>query len=192
MKHTPSIKICVSGARDTSICGTDALDMATKLGAAIAGAGAVLTTGAVQGFPLWAAKSAKQSGGTTIGFSPAASAHEHINVFRLSADYQDLIVYTGFGVSGCDLLLTRSSDAIIFGCGRIGTIHEFVGAFQEGKILGILEGDWNTDELLKEIIALDVSRDHDLIIFDKDPHRLVERIIKKHKEITTEIYADKK
>lgn len=188
MNHKGSIKICVSGARDTGICGTGALDMATKLGTAIAQSGSVLTTGAVQGFPLWAAKSAKQSGGITIGFSPAASAHEHTEVFRLSADYQDLIVYTGFGVSGCDLLLTRSSDAVIFGCGRIGTVHEFVGAFQEGKVLGILEGDWNTDELLREIIALDVSRDHDLIIFDADPHRLVDRIIKK----VHEIYADKK
>jgi len=185
MIHKNPIKICVSGARDTSICGTDALDIASRLGQSIAENGCVLTTGAVQGFPLWAAKSAKQSGGLTIGFSPAANAHEHTEVFRLSADYQDLIVYTGFGVSGCDLLLTRSSDAVIFGCGRVGTVHEFAGAFQEGKVLGILEGNWNTDDLLKEIIALDVSRNHDLIIFDKDPHRLVERIIKKVHEVSS-------
>lgn len=188
MIHKNPIKICVSGARDTSICGSGALDMASKLGSAIAQSGSVLTTGAVQGFPLWAAKAAKENGGTTIGFSPASSHTEHTQVFKLSDTYQDLIVYTGFGISGCDLLLTRSSDAVIFGCGRVGTVHEFVGAFQEGKVLGILEGDWNTDELLREIIALDVSRNHDLIIFDADPHRLVERIIKK----VHEIYADKK
>jgi hypothetical protein len=189
-QHISPIKICVSGARDTSICGSDALQIASKLGQIIAESGSILTTGAVQGFPLWAAKSAKQFGGTTIGFSPAANAQEHVNIFKLSSDYQDMIVYTGFGVSGCDLLLTRASDAIIFGCGRVGTVHEFVGAFQEGKILGVLEGDWNTDELLKEIIALDVSRNHDLIIFDTDPHRLVDRIIKKVHETYT--YADKK
>lgn len=183
MTHKESIKICVSGARDTSICGKDALLMAGKLGQAIAEHNCILTTGAVQGFPLWAAKAAKEHGATTVGFSPAANKHEHENVFRLSTAYQDLVVYTGFGISGCDLLLMRASDAVIFGCGRVGTVHEFVGAFQEGKVLGILEGDWNTDELLREIIALDVSRDHDLIIFDKDPHRLVERIIKKVHEV---------
>lgn len=184
MNHQASIKICVSGARDTSLCGKDALEIASRLGQAIAENGCVLTTGAVQGFPLWAAKSAKAHGGMTVGFSPAANHHEHENVFRLSTAYQDLVVYTGFGVSGCDLLLTRSSDAVIFGCGRVGTVHEFVGAFQEGKVLGILEGVWNTDELLKDIIALDVSRDHDLILFDTDPHRLVERIIKKVHEVS--------
>lgn len=188
MKQKNSVKICVSGARDTSHCGIDALSVATKLGQAIAESGAVLTTGAVQGFPLWAAKSSKESGGTTIGFSPATGHREHVETFRLSDAYQDLIVYTGFGVSGCDLLLMRSSDAVIFGCGRVGTVHEFAGAFQEGKVLGILEGDWSTSDLLKEIIALDVTRDHDLIIFDSDPHRLVERIIKK----VNELYGNKK
>jgi uncharacterized protein (TIGR00725 family) len=177
-----SIKICVSGARETSHCGIDALSVATKLGAAIVEHGCILTTGAVQGFPLWTAKSAKESGGMTIGFSPAATETEHMHMYRLPTDYQDLIVYTGFGISGCDLLLTRSSDAIVFGCGRVGTVHEFAGAFQEGKVLGILEGDWGTTDLLREIIALDISREHDLIIFDSDPHRLIDRIVKKVNE----------
>lgn len=179
MKHIESIKICVSGATETSHCGADALDMAMKLGSAIVEHGCILTTGAVTGFPMWTAKSAKQSGGTTIGFSPAADYHEHMHVYKLPTEYQDLIVYTGFGLSGCDLLLTRSSDAIIFGCGRVGTMHEFTSAFQEGKILGILEGAWGTSDIMREIISLDITRDHDSIVFDADPHRLVEKIIKK-------------
>jgi len=48
------IKICVSGAADTSHCGSDTLDIAKELGREIARQGAVLVTGATTGFPFWA------------------------------------------------------------------------------------------------------------------------------------------
>ena len=171
------IKICVSGARETSHCGMKALDEAEKIGEIITRHGAVLTSGAVNGFPMWATRGAKQAGGMTVGFSPAANLYEHEHVYRLPTDYFDVIVYTGFGYAGCDLLLMRSSDAIIFGCGRIGTIHEFTVAFEERKPIGILEGDWDTVELLRDIMARDIEKPHDNIVFDKDPNRLVEQLI---------------
>ena len=55
-------------------------------------------------------------------------------------EYLDIIIYTGAGYSGRDLLMTRTSDAIFLGCGRIGTIHEFTIAFEDNKPIGILEG----------------------------------------------------
>jgi uncharacterized protein (TIGR00725 family) len=171
------IKICISGARETSHCGIDSLDMAEKLGTEIANHGCIATSSAVAGFPMWAAKGAKKAGGMTVGFSPATNLYEHENVYRLPTDNLDVIVYTGFGYAGSDLLLMRSSDAIIFGCGRIGTIHEFTVAFQERKPIGILEGKWDTVELLKDIMSRDIERPHDNIVFDKDPNRLVEQLI---------------
>ncbi len=36
--------------------------------------------------------------------------------------------------SGRDLLFVRSCDALLIGCGRIGTIHEFTIAFEDGKL----------------------------------------------------------
>lgn len=176
LKDLP-IKICVSGARETSHCGIHALDMASQLGAELAGHGCVVTTSAVAGFPMWAARGAKNAGGMTVGFSPAASFSEHVETYRLPTDNLDVVVYTGFGYTGSDLLLMRSSDAIVFGCGRIGTIHEFTVAFQERKAIGILEGNWDTVELLKDIMARDIERPHDNIVFDKDPRRLVEQLI---------------
>ena len=110
------IKICVSGAAETGHCGIDALEKAKELGKEIARQGAVLLTGATTGFPLWVAMGAKEAGGFSIGFSPAASEREHVEVYKLPLDYLDLIVYTGFGYPGRDLLLTRSSDAVICGC----------------------------------------------------------------------------
>ena len=176
LKDQP-IKICVSGARETSHCGVDALDKAQELGGILAKHNCVVTTSAVNGFPMWAARGAKQAGGMTVGFSPASNLCEHEETYRLPTDNLDMIVYTGFGYAGSDLLLMRSSDAIVFGCGRIGTIHEFTVAFQDRKPIGILEGNWDTVELLRDIMARDIERPHDNIVFDKDPNRLVEQLI---------------
>jgi len=154
IKHGHSqIKICVSGAAETGHCGVDALEKAKELGREIARQGAILVTGATTGFPLWAAMGAKEAGGISIGFSPAASEREHVEVYKLPLDYTDLIIYTGFGYPGRDLLLTRSVDAVICGCGRIGTIHEFTIAFEDGKTIGIFQGPWEMGNQLEEIVA---------------------------------------
>lgn len=178
------ITIAVSGARESDHCGLDALRIGQEIGESIAHHGCTLTCGAVTGFPLWVAKGAGRSDGSVIAFSPATNYQEHREVYQLPdpGEYFDLVVYTGFGFSGSDLLMTRSSDAVIFGCGRTGTIHEFSLAFAEGKIIGVLEGDWRTDDLIKEILSADVSRSHDTIVFDTDPRRLVDQVVKKIKE----------
>ena len=170
------ITLCVSGAAETGHCGIDAYDKAIELGKQIALHGATIVTGATTGFPMWSAMGAKQAGGLSIGFSPANNEKEHINIFKLPVEYMDLIVYTGFGFPGRDLILTRSSDAVFFGCGRIGTIHEFTIAFEDRKPIGILESDWETDEVLKNIID-NGHRPNEKIVFDTDPKALVERII---------------
>ena len=176
-KHTHlQIKICVSGAAETGHCGIDAYDKGIALGREIAKHNAVCVNGATTGFPLWAAMGAKEEGGYTIGFSPANSEREHIEQFKLPVEYLDLIVYTGFGYPGRDLILTRSSDAVLFGCGRIGTIHEFTIAFEDQKPIGILEADWEIDEEIKYILEKG-HRQNDRIVFDSDPKALVERVI---------------
>jgi hypothetical protein len=178
-KHGHSqVKICVSGAAETGHCGLGALDLAKELGREIARQGAVLVTGATTGFPLWAAMGAKEAGGMSVGFSPASSEQEHVEVYKLPLDYLDLIIYTGFGYPGRDLLLTRSSDAVICGCGRIGTLHEFTIAFEDNKTIGIFEGPWAMDEEIKEIIDR-AHRPNDKIIFESNAKELVRKVIEK-------------
>ncbi|MDE2071742.1 MAG: hypothetical protein KGI70_03370 [Patescibacteria group bacterium] len=150
-KENLSLKFAVSGAAETGHCGIDAYDKGIELGKQIALHKAVLVNGATTGFPLWGAMGAKQAGGFTLGFSPANTEKEHIEVYNLPVEYMDVIVYTGFGFPGRDLIMTRSSDAVFFGCGRIGTIHEFTIAFEDQKPIGILEAGWETDEVIKEI-----------------------------------------
>jgi uncharacterized protein (TIGR00725 family) len=170
------IKICVSGAAETGHCGLNALEKAKELGREIGRQGAVLVTGATTGFPLWVAMGLKEVGGISIGISPAASEKEHLEVYKLPVDYMDLIMYTGFGYPGRDLLLTRCADAVICGCGRIGTIHEFTIAFEDNKPLGIFEGPWEMGKQLEEIMEKG-HRPNAKIVTGDDPKKLLEDII---------------
>jgi len=79
-----------------------------------------------------------------IGFSPAASEKAHVKSYRLPTDFHDVIVYTGFNYSGRNLILTRSSDAVIIICGRMGTLNEFSIAFEDNKPIGVLTGSGGT------------------------------------------------
>jgi hypothetical protein len=181
------LKLCVSGAAETGHCGPDSFEKAEELGRQIALQDAILTTGATTGFPFQAAKGAKSVDGISIGFSPASTEYEHTVVYRLPTDYLDLMVYTGFGFPGRDLFLTRASDAVLIGCGRIGTIHEFTVAFEDKKPVGILEGSWDMDETIKLIIER-AHRPNDRVIFDSDPKALVERVIELVKEDKAKIH----
>jgi hypothetical protein len=184
------VKICVSGAAETGYCGLDAFEKAKEVGREIAKQGAIVTTGATTGFPLYAAMGAKDECGFSIGFSPAATEREHMEVYKLPLDYMDVVVYTGFGYSGRDLLLIRSSDAVIIGCGRIGTLNEFSVAFEDHRPIGILEGTWETDEILRRVIET-AHRPNNRIVYDSDPKAMVERLfelVQKDKEVTNLVY----
>ncbi len=172
-------KICVSGAAETNYCGADAFASAEELGKEIVRHNAVLVDGATTGFPFWAAKGAKQEGGIVIGLSPAATEKEHIQIYQLPTEYHDMIIYTGFNYSGRNLLLVRSADAVIFGCGRMGTLNEFTITFEDKKPIGILQGEWETDELFKELIEKSHRAEEmkGKIVFDSDPKRLLDKLV---------------
>jgi uncharacterized protein (TIGR00725 family) len=170
------LKLGVSGAAETGHCGLNALERAKELGREVIRQGGILVTGATTGFPLWSAMGAKEEHGVSIGFSPAATQKEHIEVYHLPVDYMDLIVYTGFGFPGRDIIFTRSCDALLIGCGRIGTIHEFTVAFEEGKPVGVLEGPWTMAEQIKDMVVKS-NRPGDRVIYDEDPKRLIQKVI---------------
>ncbi len=189
-KHGHSkIKIGVSGAAETGHCGIDALDKSKALGAEIVRQGGILVTGATTGFPLWACMGAKEAGGISIGLSPAQNEKDHVENWRMPIDYMDLIIYTGFGFPGRDLLFTRSCDAVLIGCGRIGTFHEFTIAFEDGKPVGVLEGSWTAAEQIKDMIEKS-GRPAPNVIFDIDPKNLVARIIKMVEEDKRQIRTE--
>lgn len=181
MKPSPhthlKYKIAISGAAETSHCGPNALELTKELGREVALQGAVLLTGATTGAPYWAAIGAKEARGFVIGLSPAVSETEHVKKYRLPVDYHDMIIYTGFGYAGRNLFLTRSSDGVIFTCGRMGTVNEFTIAFEDEKPIGVLTNSgWMTDEVIKKIID-EAHRGSGKVVWDSHPKRLVEKVI---------------
>ncbi|PIR69232.1 MAG: hypothetical protein COU47_03990 [Candidatus Niyogibacteria bacterium CG10_big_fil_rev_8_21_14_0_10_46_36] len=180
MKPSPhshlKFKICVSGAAETGHCSKNALEQAKEIGKEIVRHNAILVTGATTGFPYWSAIGAKEAGGISIGLSPASSEKEHIEKYKLPVDYMDMIVYTGFDYSGRNLLLTRASDGVIVGCGRMGTLNEFTIAFEDNKPIGILEESGGSTNLIRQIIDLS-HRENGKVVYDTDPKALVEKVI---------------
>lgn len=172
------ITISISGAAEVAHCGPSVIQKAMELGRECARAGVQLATGATSGFPAYAAKGYKEIDGAPLSFglSPAATKKEHLETYLLPLDDMDVVIYTGFGFPGRDLMLVRSSDAVIIGCGRIGTIHEFTVAWESEIPIGILQGEWATDEVIQNIID-NSNRVNPLVVYDSDPVSLVKKIV---------------
>lgn len=173
-------KIGVSGSSINN-CLPGAFKKAEEIGRQIAKAGAVCVTGDTTGVPHRAAHGAKSAGGIVVGLSPASSKIEHIKKFKLPSEEMDLIIYTGFAYSGRNLLFVRACDAVIFICGRIGTLNEFTVAFEDKKPIGILEGTGGTMGEIEEILKV-AKRGRGKIVSDINPKKLVQKVIDKIKE----------
>lgn len=174
-------KICISGGSEGKNA-EKAVSLAQQVGKTVAKEGHVLITGATSGVPYEAAKAAKKAGGSNIGFSPAGSEAEHKKKYRLPDEgIFDHIIYTEAGYAGRNLLMVRSADATIMIDGRIGTLNEFTVAFEENEIVGVLEGSGGTADEVRRILDV-AKKGKRKVIFDKDPVKLVEKVIKKIKE----------
>lgn len=176
LHHVMKYKICVSGAADAQHCSKQSFAAARTIGKEIVRHNGVVVTGATTGVPQWAAVGAKEAGGFTIGLSPAASEQAHIRTYRLPVAYHDIIIYTGFGYSGRNLLLTRASDAVITICGRMGTLNEFTIAFEDRKPQGVLVGSGGMADRARELVRAS-GRGPGKIVYDDDPRRLVRRLL---------------
>ena len=137
--------------------------------------GAVLVTGATTGAPYWAAIGAKEAGGFVIGISPASSELEHVKKYKLPLDYHDIVIYTGFGYAGRNLLLTRAADAVLVVCGRMGTLNEFTIAFEDEKPIGILTQTGGIADEIDDLLGK-AYRGRGHVVFDPDPEVLIEKV----------------
>ncbi len=181
-------KICISGSATTDVATPGTLEKTEEMGRLIAERGMVLVTGATTGIPYWAAKGAKNAGGIVIGLSPAASKLAHVKSYHLPLDYHDLIVYTGFDYSGRNLLLTRTADAVITICGRVGTLNEFTIAFEDKKPQGVLTGTGGESDEIERILAI-AHRGVGKVVFDADPASLLDKVVAKIEEAEKEVVA---
>lgn len=118
-------------------CSKKIFALAEEVGKEIAKSGAILVCGGLGGVMEGAAKGAKEAKGITIGILPGASKGE-------ANPYIDIPIITGIG-EGRNLMVIRSSDAIIALPGKYGTLSELSFAVKLDKpVVGI--STWDISE----------------------------------------------
>jgi uncharacterized protein (TIGR00725 family) len=136
-----TIKVGVMGSAG-EVTDADARRMlsekAETLAQALAKVKVNLLTGATTGIVYLVGKHARNEGVFHVGISPAHNGEEHSKVYKLPLDACDLIIYTGFGLKGRNVVLVRSCDIVLFIAGAMGSLNEFTIAHDEGKIIGCL------------------------------------------------------
>ena len=148
-------------------------ECAFETGQAIARTGALLVTGATNGVPLASARGAHAAGGQVLGFSPATNWQEHLHL-GYPAEFHDFVVCTGLSSAGRNLLNVRASHGIIFVGGSMGALNEFTIAYDENKVIGILEGTGGFCNHLQEWMGhLAKPENRAILIYSKQPEELV-------------------
>ena len=197
-KKKDKYEIVVSGAAHIGHCCKGIEGISKEVGREVARQNCNLVTGATTGVPYFSALGCDEVGGFNIGFSPAISEAAHIKTYKLPVDPFDVIIYTGADYTGRNMIMTKSADGIIIICGRMGTLHEFVTAFELQKPIGVLEGSGGTADNLRDIAA-GPYRGVKKIIYDKDPKELVRKLIQaikkekrsNHKKVSYNLWQKK-
>jgi hypothetical protein len=148
-----------------------------ELGKAIAEAGCAIVTGGCPGLPHQAIMGCKQRGGLTIGVSPAMSLDEHVERYGSPIDHIDVMIYTGMGLMGREIIGVRSCDIVIIVGGRSGTLGEFSIAYDEGRPIGVLTGTGGIADFIDDVLPVMKKATGSRITFDDDPRRLIERCL---------------
>ncbi|MFL6333202.1 MAG: hypothetical protein ACJ754_07645 [Pyrinomonadaceae bacterium] len=150
---------------------------AEALGRASAARGCVTLTGGTTGLPHAAGAAAHAAGGLHVGISPASDAREHVERFGLPLEGTDVLVYTGFGLKGRNVVLVRSCDVVLIFRGGMGTLNELTVAHDEGRVVGCLKGTGGVADEAERILGALPKRSSAVVIFDEEPERLLERCL---------------
>ena len=156
------------------------LELCRRLGRAVAESGCCLLTGACPGLPHAAVLGAKESGGHVIGVSPAAGLKEHVGVFGSPYSEYDVLIFTGLGLMGRELVNIRSSDIVVVVGGRSGTLGEFAIAYEEGKLIGVLTGTGGITEALPMLETNIGKSTGSEVIYGTDPEELINRLLERY------------
>ena len=151
--------------------------LAEELGAAIANQDCILVTGATTGLPDLVARAFRKNGGFALGVSPAENRREHVARYGLPEDGADVIVFTGFGYKGRNVINVRCADIVLILGGATGTLNEFTIAYDEGKIVGVLEGSGGIADHIREVVKFCNKPAIAKIFFDSSPTKLVESCV---------------
>ena len=172
------IRIGVMGSA-AGLDNPELIQQCRSLGRAIAAQGCCVLTGACPGMPHEVVLGAKEAGSQSLGISPAVHLKEHIETFTSPYKEYDVMIYTGLGLMGRELINIRSSDIILVVGGRCGTLGEFAIAYEEGKLIGVLSGTGGITNVLPQLVDSLSKKTGSEVIFDADPNQLVTRLLQR-------------
>ena len=175
------IKIGVMGSAGGKLQ-EDIREMVYQLGKEIAKHDCVIVTGGCPGLPFEATRGAKEAGGMTVGISPGLDLEEHVNRYHSPVDFLDVLIFTGSGLMGREVIAVRSCDILIIVGGRSGTLGEFSIAYDEGKLIGVLEGTGGITTEIRDIVRVIRKETGSKIVFNADPVELVDKLIEHFRE----------
>jgi uncharacterized protein (TIGR00725 family) len=175
------IKIGVMGSAGGTL-DEEVRDRVYRLGKQIAKRDCVMVTGGCPGLPFDATRGAKEAGGMTVGISPGLDLQEHVDKYHSPVDYLDILVFTGSGLMGREVIAVRSCDILIIVGGRSGTLGEFSIAYDEGKVIGVLEGTGGITTEIRDIVRAVRKETGSDIVFSSDPVELVDKLIERFHE----------
>lgn len=156
--------------------------LARRLGEEIAKRECVLITGACPGLPHEAVLGAKAAGGLVVGVSPALSLDEHIERYHSPYQEYDVLIFTGSGLMGREVENIRSCDIVVIIGGRSGTLGEFAIAYDEGKLIGVLQGTAGISDYVDDIVAMVNKKTDAQLIYDRDPASLMGQLLEAHEQ----------
>lgn len=157
-----------------------------RLGRAIADRHCTLITGACPGLPYAAVRGARGRDGRIIGISPAVSLYEPTHTYDSPVDGFDVLIYTGSGLMGREVINIRSSDIVVIVGGRTGTLGEFAIAYDEGRLIGVLTGTGGVADLVAELTERLAKDTGAVALYDDDPERLLDRLLGYYRDVHSE------
>lgn len=170
------IQVGVMGSSGGSIS-TEQLELARRLGKRIAEHDCTIVTGACPGLPHAAVLGAHEAGGISLGVSPALTREEHVDVFRSPIQPYSTMIFTGSGLMGRETHNIHSSDFVLFVGGRSGTLGEFCIAYDEGKLIGVLEHSGGISDRIDDVRTMVQKETGASVVMDADPEALVDRCL---------------
>ncbi|MDQ3917070.1 MAG: hypothetical protein M3348_01090 [Acidobacteriota bacterium] len=174
------IKVGVMGSAGETLTGAAEEELRAKaegLGRAIAARGCVAMTGGTTGLPHLAGAAAQREGALHVGVSPAADEREHVERYGLPVEGTDLLVYTGFGLKGRNVVLVRSCDVVLIFRGGMGTLNELTIAHDEGRVVGCLTGTGGVADEAERLIQALPKKTRAVVLFDEEPERLLDECL---------------
>lgn len=153
------------------------LQHATLLGEAIADAQCTTITGACPGLPLAAARGACSRGGMVIGISPALSLDEHAYHYGSPTLAHHVLIFTGSGLMGREVVNIRTSDIVVIVGGSSGTLGELAIAYDEGKLIGVLTGSGGISDMVHRILETCNKDTGARVLYNDDPRQLVRELL---------------